>query len=124
MMARIATTIQKKNTTMPGMAYPATVLALATGHQLPTAARLIRRVFTGDGNAGLQPFGGRDYIRTAGETAQRLCADLTWRLTTILGADHRSLRSALSSALRRDADGAWRHFPIHQADRLDTAATV
>jgi hypothetical protein len=52
MIARITTITQKKNTTMPGMAYPATVLALATatsysrsshGHQLPTAARLIRR---------------------------------------------------------------------------------
>jgi hypothetical protein len=49
MMARITTTIQKKNTMMPGMAYPATVLALATGHQLPTAASLIRGRFTGDG---------------------------------------------------------------------------
>src|SRR5215469_16307039 len=47
MMARITTTTQKKNTMMPGMAYPATVLALATAHQLPTAARLIRRVFNG-----------------------------------------------------------------------------
>ena len=28
MMARIMTTTQKKNTMMPGMAYPATVLAL------------------------------------------------------------------------------------------------
>src|SRR5262249_30434629 len=55
-IARITTTSHKKNTTMPGMPYPATVLALATaisysrsshGHQLPTAAHLIRRVFTG-----------------------------------------------------------------------------
>jgi hypothetical protein len=30
MMTRITTTNQKKNTTIPGMAYPATVLALAT----------------------------------------------------------------------------------------------
>ena len=30
MMARMITTTQKKNTIMPGMAYPATVLALAT----------------------------------------------------------------------------------------------
>ena len=34
MMARIATTTQKKNTTMPGMAYPATVLA--TANSLPS----------------------------------------------------------------------------------------
>jgi hypothetical protein len=35
MMTRITTTNQKKNTTIPGMAYPATVLALATAFQLP-----------------------------------------------------------------------------------------
>jgi hypothetical protein len=35
MMARIVTTTQKKNTTMPGMAYPATVLALATATSYP-----------------------------------------------------------------------------------------
>jgi hypothetical protein len=35
MMARITTTTQKKNTMMPGMAYPATVLALATAARYP-----------------------------------------------------------------------------------------
>jgi hypothetical protein len=37
MMARITTTNQKKNTTIPGMAYPATVLGLATasGYSAP-----------------------------------------------------------------------------------------
>ena len=35
MMARIMTTIQKKNTMMPGMAYPAMVLALATAASYP-----------------------------------------------------------------------------------------
>ncbi len=35
MMARITTTTQKKNTMMPGMAYPATVLALATAASYP-----------------------------------------------------------------------------------------
>jgi hypothetical protein len=35
MMARMATTTQKKNTMMPGMAYPATVLALATTASYP-----------------------------------------------------------------------------------------
>src|SRR5262249_5148518 len=35
MMARITTTTQKKNTMMPGMAYPATVLALATATSYP-----------------------------------------------------------------------------------------
>jgi hypothetical protein len=34
-MAKITTTNQKKNTTMPGMAYPAIVLALATGLSYP-----------------------------------------------------------------------------------------
>ena len=43
MMARITTTTQKKNTMMPGTAYPATVLALATAAQLPTISRLIQR---------------------------------------------------------------------------------
>ena len=35
MMARMAITTQKKNTMMPGMAYPATVLALATTASYP-----------------------------------------------------------------------------------------
>jgi hypothetical protein len=34
-MAKITTTTQKKNTMMPGMAYPATVLALATTASYP-----------------------------------------------------------------------------------------
>ena len=42
-MARITATTQKKNTMMPGMAYPATVLALATAAQLPSIVRLIQR---------------------------------------------------------------------------------
>jgi hypothetical protein len=41
MMARMTTTNQKKNSTIPGMAYPATDLVLATGSQLPGFARLI-----------------------------------------------------------------------------------
>jgi hypothetical protein len=40
MMARMATTTQKKNTTMPGMAYPATVLALATTASYPLPGML------------------------------------------------------------------------------------
>jgi hypothetical protein len=35
MMARMTTTNQKKNTTIPGMAYPATLLALATASSYP-----------------------------------------------------------------------------------------
>jgi len=35
MMARMTTTNQKKNTTIPGMAYPAAVLALATAASYP-----------------------------------------------------------------------------------------
>lgn len=34
-MARITTTSQKKNTTIPGIAYPATLLALATAASYP-----------------------------------------------------------------------------------------
>jgi hypothetical protein len=43
MMARMTTTTQKKNTMMPGIAYPATVLALATAASYPTRPYL----FTG-----------------------------------------------------------------------------
>ena len=41
-MTRMTTTNQKKNTTIAGIAYPPTVLALATPPQLPGAARIIR----------------------------------------------------------------------------------
>ena len=41
-MTRMTTTNQKKNTTIAGIAYPPTVLALATALQLPGAARIIR----------------------------------------------------------------------------------
>jgi hypothetical protein len=40
-MASIATTSQKKNTTIPGIEYPATALTLATGPQLPGFVLLI-----------------------------------------------------------------------------------
>ncbi len=43
MMARIMATNQKKNTTMPGMAYPATVLALATAASYPRPCDLFGR---------------------------------------------------------------------------------
>jgi hypothetical protein len=59
MMARMTMTIQMKNSAMPGMAYPATDLALATGPQLPGCAGFITkcppvldrdfRHFTGEG---------------------------------------------------------------------------
>jgi hypothetical protein len=48
MMAKITTTNQKKNTTMPGMAYPATVLALATTASYPQPFDLF-----GDGTQGI-----------------------------------------------------------------------
>src|SRR5215467_2713952 len=50
MMARMATITQKKNATMPGMAYPATVLALATATSYPPPPGLFAR---GSGNTGL-----------------------------------------------------------------------
>jgi len=53
MMARIATTTQKKNTMMPGTAYPATVLALATATSYPPPPDLFSGV-----NLGIQH--GRD----------------------------------------------------------------
>jgi hypothetical protein len=40
MMTRMTTTTQKKNTTMAGMAYPATFLALATAASYPHPPRL------------------------------------------------------------------------------------
>ena len=42
MMARITTTSQKKSTTIPGMPYPATVLALTTGSSYPAPPVLFR----------------------------------------------------------------------------------
>jgi hypothetical protein len=36
------------------------------GHQLPTAVRLIRRVFTGDDDVRFWPFLGRHHMRAAG----------------------------------------------------------
>jgi hypothetical protein len=42
-MARMTTTNQKKNTTIPGIACPATVLALATGHSYPVPPGLFRK---------------------------------------------------------------------------------
>ncbi len=45
MMARTMTTTQKKNTMMPGMAYPATLLALATSASYPTPRDLFDAVF-------------------------------------------------------------------------------
>ena len=43
-MAKITTTNQMKNMMMPGIAYPATVLALATGPSYPARAGLFRQV--------------------------------------------------------------------------------
>ena len=76
-MARMIITIQRKNTTIPGMAYPATVLVLATAVQLPTGRRLIRhriygvekgdrqfRVFDMNVMAGARERGRRDTERS------------------------------------------------------------
>lgn len=43
MMAKITTTTQKKNRTIPGMAYPATLLALATFASYPRLKHLCGR---------------------------------------------------------------------------------
>src|SRR5215831_19824227 len=48
LMARITTTTQKKNATMPGMAYPATVLALATATSYPPPPDLFGGCLPGD----------------------------------------------------------------------------
>lgn len=50
-MTKITITSQKKNTTMPGMAYPATDLVLATGVSYPAKADL---------------FGGQRQVRATG----------------------------------------------------------
>jgi hypothetical protein len=46
------TTTQKKNTMMPGMAYPATVLALATATSYPPTPDLFGGCLPGDDDAG------------------------------------------------------------------------
>jgi hypothetical protein len=67
-MATMTTTTQKKNTTMPGMAYPATALVLATAVSYPPAQALFdaevsggasspKRV--GDGDRGEREIPGR-----------------------------------------------------------------
>jgi hypothetical protein len=48
MMASIATTSQKKKTTIPGIAYPATDLTLATGPSYPGLHDLFQDVMEGD----------------------------------------------------------------------------
>jgi len=45
-MTRITTTNQKKNTTIPGIAYPATVLALATDSSYPAPSELSAILYT------------------------------------------------------------------------------
>jgi hypothetical protein len=52
-MARITTTTQKKNTMMPGMAYPATVLALATAASYPPPPGLFNIGRPGRGGTAL-----------------------------------------------------------------------
>lgn len=53
-MTRIATTIQKKNTMTPGMAYPATVRALAMVNRYPVAAELMREARSGLVRSGFE----------------------------------------------------------------------
>jgi len=45
-MTRMTRTNQKKNTTMPGISCPDTVLVLATAPQLPSDARINQRTGT------------------------------------------------------------------------------
>jgi hypothetical protein len=52
MMATMTTTNQKKNTTMPGMAYPATVLDLATAASYPPSPDLFANVVFWRGDRG------------------------------------------------------------------------
>ena len=66
MMARMITTTQKKNTMMPGMAYPATVLALATATSCPRPSDLFAGCSPGDDDVRSWPFLGRHHMRAAG----------------------------------------------------------
>jgi hypothetical protein len=82
MMARIATTTQKKNTTMPGMAYPAIALVLATaasypappnlfGVRLPvtTSISTVAARLCGAHHKRTRPLGGRESYGRAGSSA-------------------------------------------------------
>ncbi len=51
MMARMTTTNQKKNTIMPGTAYPATLLALATAASYPPPRNLFGPFFAANGDS-------------------------------------------------------------------------
>jgi hypothetical protein len=73
-MARITTTTQKKNTTMPGTEYPATVLALATSASYPPLRDLLGaetknvrscqpRPFTGADSRAVKPGGASGMAR-------------------------------------------------------------
>jgi hypothetical protein len=67
-MIRMATTNQKKKTTMPGIAYPATVLALATVASYPGSPDLFRYGALAPGRRDLRLMFGRAggrYVRFA-----------------------------------------------------------
>jgi hypothetical protein len=72
MMAKITTTSQKKNTTIPGMAYPATDLALATGLSYPGGTDLFggkRRFLTADDRGRPRPMAARLAVAPASAVA-------------------------------------------------------
>jgi hypothetical protein len=75
------TTTQKKNTMMPGMAYPATVLALATATSYPRPSDLFAGCSPGDDDVRSWPFLGRHHVRAAGRQGglgQRGAAPVVW----------------------------------------------
>ena len=93
------------------------------GHQLPTAVRLIRRVFTGDDDAISWPFRGRHHVRAAGRRGRsgsgagprRLsgcgcCRRQVDHRCAVACAPARSCAPLLAGAdLTWSALGQWRH---------------
>ena len=57
-MTRMTTTNQKKNTTIAGIAYPPTVLALATPRSYPAPPGLSATGVQGAGRGGYHPAAG------------------------------------------------------------------
>lgn len=72
-MARMTTTNQKKNTTIPGIAYPATVLALATASSYPAPPDLSANCGGGVGFI-------RELMRAVGPAANGMIASSRRRL--------------------------------------------
>src|SRR5215831_17037826 len=112
MMARMTTTTQKKNTTIPGMAYPDMVLALATVTRYPSAQALF-----GDGRC----WAGNSQLL---EPVSASRPDGSWHGPT-LAIDNRIAYSqvVLSSLARQTPTGGLlvrRRLPVNVDDEEKT----